>query len=766
MSTIYFGENSSGPQYLRNGAYTRLTATSNQGSGFTMLLDIRAAGGGKVEAFSVSNLSWLSPPDTLSPTYTFNVFLNSDLAYSGDGLDGEVSLTVSTRTPTPELIGGEQGVFDTLVNDGDNAFIAPGSDYRKEESFNFDNGQISGTLTLTRVSSNTLSVIGVDKNATDISAWPTSTAVIPKQEFLNGGAGWYEGNSAQFRVDLSKYTPATDPTTGEPLPTGVVKSASEVTTYGPSPIFYAADTILGTEAKTGSGSGLTVKLRATANHGGITSVKSSGTALSMNPSSASDSFVGIQDVDVEGGSGRGGKVYLMWDFDYNVYRLSNSIQVSAQGEGYVVGDIVRLTAANMAAAGMPVSPGEPDELLEVVTTKSGATLVTIVNGGSGYETGNEVSIPNQQLIDNGYISAESKTNMVIKVVVDDLSIEFGSPGSVSGINGGGLTSSNIGSSGGSVGTKLDARSGSKTVRETRSVSSSARASAPDISKDPKTPTVTEEYEILIRNGYDGSMSGAGPYVLDENAPIAYLSDDYSARATEYGQYLKKLILGDAYGVQVTEAMRDEVMTNWSPNQDFRYYDPVNDKLFSMKMDATSWSVSQAGAVMTTSGMWLGDSDGSVGVGSNLEGNAEPLTDQSYSSDAGAPTRNAGGEIGTIVPPGGGSLVVVDESIVDTGSYYEVIEVNLTLSTGLEIIGLPGYTRGGPGYASDTTVDGKSSLTLIVYVTGRVVEAGDTLDTTNSGGVPLGYNGSIVTTNAIIIEQDLFSLPLDPAVSAN
>ena len=48
------------------------------------------------------------------------------------------------------------------------------------------------------------------------------------------------------------------------------------------------------------------------------------------------------------------------------------------------------------------------------------------------------------------------------------------------------------------------------------------------------------------------------------------------------------------------------------------------------------------------------------------------------------------------------------------------------------------------------------MTLVPYVTGFVVAAGGLLETNGSGSIPLEYNGSLITSNATIVDENLFA----------
>lgn len=113
-------------------------------------------------------------------------------------------------------------------------------------------------------------------------------------------------------------------------------------------------------------------------------------------------------------------------------------------------------------------------------------------------------------------------------------------------------------------------------------------------------------------------TSAGSVVYNTNVPYTNLTDTEAQarnRAVNYASYIRNLIEGDAAGIRVAESMRPEIF-NYYPGMPYTYYDRTEGKLIKLRMNQTSWAISNEDAIMGTDGIFIGVSDGTVSLGSN------------------------------------------------------------------------------------------------------------------------------------------------------
>lgn len=285
---------------------------------------------------------------------------------------------------------------------------------------------------------------------------------------------------------------------------------------------------------------------------------------------------------------------------------------------------------------------------------------------------------------------------------------------------------------------LDALSGIRTVTVRRSSSTSSVDLAPDRLNTATTSTETEETSIRLFSGrYQGSPSEAGPYILKEQIPVPLLFESESEIASAvgvYSNYLERFVKGDSFGLQIGEALRGDVVSGWRPGMTFRYYDPSKDRLLAMRMDATAWGVSVDESGFVTNGVWIGESNGSVVIPNNLRGNSTPNLDGPATP---APPTN--------LPS------VDDETSVDSGSF--AWDVNVFFSTGAQ---MRAFGNDGIVPVLPEIFTSEVQSMLGIYVSGTIVGPGGLLETENNGSVPLSELGNLVTVDAVIIDEDIFS----------
>ncbi|MGA0100588.1 MAG: hypothetical protein ACO3HF_00960 [Burkholderiaceae bacterium] len=291
------------------------------------------------------------------------------------------------------------------------------------------------------------------------------------------------------------------------------------------------------------------------------------------------------------------------------------------------------------------------------------------------------------------------------------------------------------------GGNIDALSGIRTRQRRVSTTISANPVTPDLVNTVTTATTERDSTILLfSDRYLNPPSEAGPYRIEEQLPVPVLFENESqiqSIVDAYSQYLEFFIKGDAFGMQVSEVLRDDIMANWRPGMPFRYYDPKKGKIMAMRMDATTWGISGQEAVMTTNGIFLGLSNGSIQVPRNLTGDSRP--------DMG----------GGVQPPApsGGAPSVVGETTVNQGNMAWVVNINIAASASMNFWGGDGVLPTLPSLADSTFT---ISTYATVWCSGIIVQAGQLLDTNDSGGIPLEYNGNLVVADATVVDGDVFA----------
>ena len=278
---------------------------------------------------------------------------------------------------------------------------------------------------------------------------------------------------------------------------------------------------------------------------------------------------------------------------------------------------------------------------------------------------------------------------------------------------------------------IDALEGIRTFQRRTSTTISTTPIAPDSTESPQTRTNTFTTVIpVVRKGYVVPPVESGPYIQQAQAPVAFLLSSQSEvddAVRLYSDYLRRSITGDAYGLQIGEALRSDIVANWRPGMPFRYWDnrpgTSDDTLMAMRMDSCAWGVDQQGAEVVTNGIWVGVSDGTVGNPSNVLGTGQ-----------------------AVVAPS-----VTGEVIVTSGSYAAYVDIviptrNTFTPWAENITFLP----------PPTTQTANSYKTLTVWVTGFLVGPGSLADVGPNGSQPISNGGDLVLVDATVITANLFT----------
>lgn len=296
------------------------------------------------------------------------------------------------------------------------------------------------------------------------------------------------------------------------------------------------------------------------------------------------------------------------------------------------------------------------------------------------------------------------------------------------------TSNNIGIYRGS----LDALEGIKTVQRRISRTITANPIAPDRVSSSSSATVeqTSEYPVFVST-YQESVDPSGPYVVRESIPVPLLfanTETLAGIVETYSNYLIRFIKGDALGYTIGESLRPEIIENWRPGMPFRYCDQEKAKILALRMDSSSWGVSANESAVVTNGVWIGNSDGTLSLPSNLSGNSTPSLDED------PPTPPAG----PAAPPS-----VINENYASSGP----ISLVFTVSIGTQVL-LP-FDESQSITSVSVPLEVDLYTTFVCFMSGLVVAPGNLLGTTSTGSVPISANGSLVTAGATIIISELF-----------
>ena len=283
---------------------------------------------------------------------------------------------------------------------------------------------------------------------------------------------------------------------------------------------------------------------------------------------------------------------------------------------------------------------------------------------------------------------------------------------------------------------IDALSGIRTFQRRTSTTISTNPLTPDLVNNSTTSTVDKTTNLRLYTGrYTTPPNESGPYIQEEQIPVPLLFStqaEVDDAVNTYSNYIERFVKGDAYGLQIGEALREEIASSWHPGMPFRYYDAKKDRVMAMRMDATNWGVDGAGSALVTNGIWIGYSNGTVTVNRNLSGDSRPDMGSGTTPPAASP----------------GEPTISGETFVDSGSYAFEVDVHMMLqdlATWIE-----------PSKFADASYDGQVHETLTVWCAGLTVTAGDVLSVNPDGSIPLDYNGSLITANATVVDADLFA----------
>ena len=282
--------------------------------------------------------------------------------------------------------------------------------------------------------------------------------------------------------------------------------------------------------------------------------------------------------------------------------------------------------------------------------------------------------------------------------------------------------------------------GIKSTKKTITTTITGYPIAPDSTQTTAVSTIEGSIEIGVFTSTYTGPTISGPYKLKESIPIPLLIEDtvtLNAAVYTYTDYLVRWCKGDAYGVTVTELLRNPVINSWIPGMPFYLCDVEKGKILALRMDATVWGVNKEEAIFVTNGIWIGDSLGTLTVTSNITGNTTPTI-----PEATVPP----------IPP-----VIPQEPSVTNGSNvnngplsFPVIELEFGTQIDMTFPGLTGIVSVFVPFYSEV------NFNTVLSVNGFSLMPGNLLTLEMDGKLPVAASGNLVTGTPTLIDSDLFS----------
>lgn len=183
-------------------------------------------------------------------------------------------------------------------------------------------------------------------------------------------------------------------------------------------------------------------------------------------------------------------------------------------------------------------------------------------------------------------------------------------------------------------TEMDALNGLVKVTVDRSRNNAINAEQPPTLATPEPQTFNAESEIVFPDHDNLSSPGGGsgssanfkesvPYPILIRADTTYTVEGV---LLTYEDYLMRIMKAQSLGLRVIEALREEVVDAWKPNQSWRYADPRYNTIMSLRGDAHTWNITPDFCHFGVDGLAVGFSDGELFVPDNVEGAVTPTID--------------------------------------------------------------------------------------------------------------------------------------------
>jgi hypothetical protein len=277
--------------------------------------------------------------------------------------------------------------------------------------------------------------------------------------------------------------------------------------------------------------------------------------------------------------------------------------------------------------------------------------------------------------------------------------------------------------------------GIKTEKKFITTKTTGKPLVPDTVKTAQISTKEDFIELPIFTSTYVGPTESGPYKVKESVPIPLLfTSGVIGLVNVYADYLVRFIKGDAFGVNVTESLRDTVIDTWYPGLPFYLCDVEKNKILSLRMDATVWGVNGQEAIFVTNGIWIGDSYGILDITGNVTGNTTPVI--------------PGKIIPPIPPATPQEPIVTNGGDVNSGPLaFPVININIGTQITTTYSGIISVVN-------DNICT--MQLTTVLTVSGFSVQPGNLLALESNGALPIAANGSLITGSPVVIDSNLFA----------
>ena len=416
----------------------------------------------------------------------------------------------------------------------------------------------------------------------------------PSLNISNSGSGYASGD--RLKISAGNLSIATGQTVTSSVNFSVVGSADSAVSGGNSIVSLQVErkpfTLVAghyvnvpVSVDSGNGGGASVNIEAI-----NTGVVSRAVLYQSTKTSLAEGYVfSIGEYAFEDGEGSGtGLVVELGIGEYtSVGDLTPSLIVIRKivnaGTGYLSGDILTIPWQTIRDDFNLTLQTNPEDTKISLVAERGTIEIFPSSVGANFSVGDELSVTTDVLQS---IGAQRTSGVGIDLIVRRVSAE-----------------NELGS------LRLDAAEGIKTVTINTSNSKSNLPQAPDSIAVPSIATETVQTVITVRPNQYSSDGFSGPLVVEESVPVPLVfntRDEVQAAKDRYGEYLRRWYIGDALGLQIGEALTQEILSSWHPMAGFRYIDTTTDTGIAMRADACTWGVSSAEAVVSMNGIWCGN----------------------------------------------------------------------------------------------------------------------------------------------------------------
>jgi len=303
---------------------------------------------------------------------------------------------------------------------------------------------------------------------------------------------------------------------------------------------------------------------------------------------------------------------------------------------------------------------------------------------------------------------------------------------------------------------LDATQGIKTVQIRTSSTLSINPDAPERNTGGAQLETTEEVSLtpIIANTYITPPSESQEFVVQEQLPIDVLSfyenDPIQVQrekilqvVEKYKQYLILWIKGNTFGLNLSENLREEIVSNWVPGVPFYYYDPIANEAFLACLDAGSWAIDKDSSVVTFKAVFLGNVASSFTYfpGDNTTGShVRPVHPEDPAGTPGVP--------GISTPPS-----ILGANILESGSI--VLEIKIEIGLQAELASIDEAEISIIARIQIIDLNPNAEHTIYCLTSGQIVQPGGLIAVEGAGGIPISADNILLTVGANVLQTSLF-----------